>query len=79
MNTRERELLVRVGRNLAAERARQGLSQDEVATRMGIQMQQYSKLERGEHDSGLTKYVAAAWALDIEWDRLFDGVDAYRP
>lgn len=79
MNPREHEVLKRVGRNLAAERARQGLSQDDVATRMGLQMQQYSKLERGEHDSGLTKFVAAAWALDITWDQLLDGVDAHRP
>ena len=79
MDHRERELLRIVGRNLAAERARRGLSQDDVATRMGMQMQQYSKLERGEHDSGLTKYVAAAWALDITWEELLRGVDSLRP
>lgn len=65
---------MRIGRNLAAERARADLTQDEVASRIGMQMQQYSRMERGQHDTGITKYVHAARAIGVSPDRLFDGL-----
>lgn len=76
MDRRDRDILIRIGRNLAAERARADLTQDEVASRLGMQMQQYSRMERGEHDTGITKYVGAARAIGMPFARLFDGLDA---
>ena len=75
MERRDQQLLHRIGRNLAAERARQGLTQEQVAYRMGVSMQQYSRMERGEHDSGITKFVHAGRAIGMQLDRLFDGLD----
>lgn len=64
-----------IGRNLAAERVRHGLTQEQVAHRMGTSMQQYSRMERGEHDSGISKFVHSARAIGMPLDRLFDGID----
>jgi DNA-binding XRE family transcriptional regulator len=71
----DQQLLIDIGRNLAAERARRGLSQEQVARSMGVLMQQYSKMERGEHDTGITKYVRAARAIGVPVSALFHGLD----
>jgi transcriptional regulator with XRE-family HTH domain len=71
----DQDILVRLGRNLAAERARRDLTQDDVATRIGMQMQQYSRMERGQHDTGITKYVRAARAIDMPLAELFAGFE----
>jgi transcriptional regulator with XRE-family HTH domain len=71
----DQDILVRLGRNLAAERARRDLTQDDVATRIGMQMQQYSRMERGQHDTGITKYVRAARAIGMPLTSLFDGLE----
>lgn len=75
VDRRDQQLLRRIGRNLAAERARHDLTQEQVAHRMGTSMQQYSRMERGEHDSGITKFVRSARAIGMPLDRLFEGVD----
>ena len=74
MDRRDQQLLKQIGRNLAAERARHGLTQEQVAHRMGVSMQQYSRMERGEHDSGVTKFVYAGRAIGMPLDRLFEGL-----
>jgi hypothetical protein len=40
-----------------------------------MQMQQYSRMERGQHDTGITKFVNAAHAIGMPLERLFDGLD----
>jgi transcriptional regulator with XRE-family HTH domain len=74
VDRRDQDILRRIGRNLAAERARADLTQEQVAARLGMQMQQYSRMERGQHDTGITKFVHAAAAIGMPIERLFDGL-----
>ena len=74
MDWSDHELLVTIGRNLTAERKRRGLTQEQVAQRINMSMQQYSRIERGEHDTGITKYVRAADAIEMPLIELFRGL-----
>ena len=68
--------LKRIGDNLRRRRRELELSQEDVAFRAGFTNQSVvSKLERAERESGITKYVRAARALDMPLARLFDGLD----
>ena len=73
-----RKVLITIGRNIKAERARAGLRQDEVAHRAELGVAQYARLERGETDSGITKYVRVAQALEVELAVLLTGIDLAR-
>ena len=71
---RERELL----RALAAKRAERGLSQREVATRMGTSQAAVARLERGEGNPKLSTLARFALALghQLEWRLVEDGAMA---
>ncbi|MCW2925471.1 MAG: hypothetical protein JWM98_2875 [Thermoleophilia bacterium] len=74
---RDRRILVHIAANLRAERARAGLSQDELGYRAGLGGQQaVSRMENADGDGGITRYVRAAQALGIPVAALLDGVDA---
>lgn len=68
------DVLRQVGRNIKAERARRELTQEALAHLAGIGVAQLARMERGESDSGLTKYVRVARALDVEPSLLLHGV-----
>jgi len=68
-------LLVQIGRNIKAERARSGKRQDEVAHDAQMAVAQFARLERGEVDSGVSKYVRVARALGVPVTTLFQGID----
>lgn len=68
------DVLRRVGRNIKAERARRELTQEGLAHLAGIGVAQLARMERGETDSGLTKYVSVARALDVSPDLLLQGL-----
>lgn len=69
-----RDLLQRIGRNIKAERARSGKRQDEVAHNAGLAVAQYARMERGEVDSGVSRYVRVAQALEVPVTALFQGI-----
>lgn len=71
---RDSELLIAIGRNLAAGRARADLTQEQVAREIGMLGQQYQRMERGRHDTGVTKYVHAARAIGMPLEELFHGL-----
>jgi transcriptional regulator with XRE-family HTH domain len=77
---RDDQALIRIGQNI--RRWRRGLdqSQDAVAFRSGLSNQSVvSKLETGQRESGVLKYIRAAVALDMPLTELFKGVeDLYR-
>lgn len=75
MDRLDSELLAAIGRNLKAERSRRGLTQEDVARQIDMNPRQYSKLEVGAHDSGVTKYVRAARAIGMPLDELFHGIE----
>ena len=67
------EILKEFGKNLRAERSRAGLSQDELAEKMGICAGKHiGTIERGETNPSLTTIVAVMKALDVSFDKLFE-------
>lgn len=79
MEHRDQMILKRVGRNLKAERARRELTQETVAQRAGFQTTQLARMERGETDTGITKYLKVAWALDMAPSELFRNLEERMP
>lgn len=70
----QKALLLQIGRNCRAERARAGLLQDEVAHRASLGVAHYARIERGEVNSGLVVYVRIARALDVPIAELLRGI-----
>lgn len=52
-----------------------GLTQSELATKMGITQQQLSQWECNKFEPTVTSIVALAKALDVSYDDLFDGIE----
>ena len=73
MITSDRETLRRIGRNLAAERARRGHTQERLAELSQVSVAHVARMERGEVDAGVLKYVHIARALDVPLSVLFQG------
>ncbi len=69
------ESLVTFGANLCAERHRKKLSQEDLAAKAGLQMQQISKIENGKADFKFTTLLRLMKALDVKFEQLFD-IDA---
>ncbi|MCW2857874.1 MAG: hypothetical protein JWR52_3489 [Marmoricola sp.] len=74
MATRPRDVLQTIGANLRAERVRRNLTQEAVANRAGLGPTQLARMERGETDSGISKYVRAAEAIGVSPEELFRGL-----
>lgn len=55
---------------LAAARRRAGLSQTQLAEKLGQRQQFVSKYESGERRLDVIEFVDAARALDLDWTRL---------
>ena len=69
----KKELLKEFGRNLKAERNRAGLSQEQLAERIGVSYGQVvGTIERGETNTSLSVIVAIMDALDLDFEKLFD-------
>lgn len=61
---------ITIGRRMAAIRAARGLTQDEVASRLGIHRNHYGKYERGKKLLHLTRLKEIAAALEVTIDEL---------
>lgn len=68
----DKESLITFGTNLCAERHRKKLSQEELAAKAGLQMQQISKIENGKADFKFTTLIRLMKALNVKFDQLFD-------
>ena len=69
----KKEILKEFGRNLKAERNRAGLSQEQLAERIGVSYGQVvGTIERGETNTSLSVIVASMDALDLDFEKLFD-------
>ena len=69
----------RLGGNLRSARRARGLRQADVAARMQVEKSQYARLERGEHESGVVKYLDAYWALGMAPEELLHRLDQRVP
>lgn len=63
------------GENLKRERKLCGLTQQELADKMGISQQQLSQWECNKFEPTVSNIVAIAKALDVSFDELFDGIE----
>lgn len=59
-----------LGRRIAFYREKRGLSQKELAARIGVHVQQMSKYERGANEPGALKLRDIAWHLKVGQSRL---------
>lgn len=65
-----------LGSNMRAERVRRNLTQEAVAAKTGLGTTQVARIERGETDSDITKYLRIAAAIGIDPAELFHGLSA---
>ena len=70
---------VAVGRNVRIWRMARGLSQAQLASRLGVTFQQLQKYEVGANRIGTGRLVKIAGVLRIPITALFDGTDAADP
>ncbi len=63
------------GDNLKQERKLCGMTQQELAEKMGISQQQLSQWECNKFEPTVSSIVAIAKALDVSYDDLFDGIE----
>lgn len=65
-----------VARNIRAERSRVGMTQDQLAERLGLTRSAVSLWERGQREPGLDYLVPICQALGIDLADLFRGASA---
>lgn len=69
----KKEILKEFGRNLKAERNRAGLSQEQLAEKIGVSYGQVvGTIERGETNTSLSVIVAIMNALDLDFEKLYN-------
>lgn len=67
------DILKEFGKNLRAERNRAGLSQEQLAEKIGVSYGQVvGTIERDETNTSLSVIVAIMDALDLDFEKLFD-------
>lgn len=67
------DILKEFGKNLRAERNRAGLSQEQLAEKIGVSYGQVvGTIEGGETNTSLSVIVAIMDALDLDFEKLFD-------
>jgi transcriptional regulator with XRE-family HTH domain len=70
---------VAVGRNLRIWRMAKGLSQTQLANRLGVTFQQVQKYEIGANRIGTGRLVKSAAILSVPISALFEGTDGADP
>ncbi|MDF2916586.1 MAG: hypothetical protein K0S70_803 [Microbacterium sp.] len=71
----DRTVLKQIGRNLRAERARRDLTQEALAHASGVAVAQLARMERGESDTGISKYVLLARAMHVKPSVLLQDIE----
>jgi len=70
---------VAVGRNVRIWRMAKGLSQTQLASRLGVTFQQVQKYEVGSNRIGTGRLVTVAAVLGVPISALFEGTNAAEP
>jgi transcriptional regulator with XRE-family HTH domain len=68
-----------VGRRIRERRTMLGLTQQQVAERIGVTYQQAHKYEKGDNRVAVGRLYLIARALDVEPGYFFEGLGAERP
>ncbi len=69
----KKEILKEFGRNLKAERNRAGLSQEQLAEKIGVSYGQVvGMIERGETNTSLSVIIGIMNALDLDFEKLYN-------
>lgn len=68
------DVLKQIGRNIKAERARREWTQETLAFESGVAVAQVARMERGETDTGIAKYVLLARAMNVSPSLLLQDV-----
>ncbi len=76
---RPSEVDVAVGRNMRIWRMAKGVSQGELANRLGVTFQQVQKYEVGHNRMSMGRLVKAARILGVAMSALFEGVNDSDP
>jgi transcriptional regulator with XRE-family HTH domain len=71
----DRTVLKHIGRNIRAERARRDLTQEALAHASGVAVAQLARMERGESDTGISKYVLLARAMKVKPSVLLQDIE----
>jgi transcriptional regulator with XRE-family HTH domain len=69
------EIDILVAHNIRIQRLAKGISQTELADRIGVTFQQVQKYEKGINRVGSGRLVHIAGVLDVPLATLFDGID----
>lgn len=67
----QKTILSKIGNNIRAERNRLRLSQEELAEKIGINVKNLGKIERGQSNPKITTIVSIMKALNIPFDALY--------
>ena len=68
---RDRNKIIRFGRNLCAERNRLGLSQDEFGEKVSMDGTYIGRIERAEVNPTLTTIISILEALNLPFEELY--------
>jgi len=74
LSTMKREILIKFGKKVREERARLGLSQEELASRTGVHRTYIGMIERAEKNITLENIEKVSKALKISISDFFKGI-----
>ncbi len=66
------EVLEVLGNNIRAERNRLHLTQEQLASKAGLQTHHISNIENGKYDIKFSTLIAILKALNVPFEKLFD-------
>ena len=69
------DVLKQIGRNIKAERARREWTQETLAFESCVAVAQVARMERGETDTRIAKYVLLARAMNVSPSLLLQDVN----
>ncbi|MBD5401507.1 helix-turn-helix transcriptional regulator [bacterium] len=67
----EKDILLKIGRNICAERNRAGYSQEGLAEQIGMNEKHIGRIERGLTNPKITTIIAIMDALNLPFDALY--------
>ncbi len=70
-NMIKNDFLIKFGRNICAERNRLGLTQEYLAEKVGINVRNLGRIERGESDPKFSNVIAIMKALNVPFEALY--------